>query len=149
MTTQTPPTEPFIDIPGVLNFRDIGGYLISHSPGKKVRLGMVFRSGELTKITDDGTSSFRKLDIKTIYDLRSLRDRNARGPDPPLGDMKVIEKISAPVFLEEDFSPEAIAIRNQNYGNGPEVIRSLPQSCPLLGYLGANLEIFRDSSKLT
>ncbi|KAI1382483.1 tyrosine phosphatase [Hypoxylon crocopeplum] len=121
MAAPTPQAEPFVDVPGVLNFRDIGGYAVSTLSGKTVRRGMVFRSSEPSKVTDDGISRIQQLGIKHIYDLRSLREFTIRpGRSASVRELEGIERIFAPVFLTEDYSPEAIAIRNQNYGSGPE-----------------------------
>ncbi|KAI2619262.1 tyrosine phosphatase [Hypoxylon sp. NC1633] len=122
MATQTPQAVPFVDIPGVLNFRDIGGYAVSSQPGKVIRRGLVFRSSEPSKITDDGISRIQQLGIKHVYDLRSLPEitNTGVGHYAPVKELEGSERIFAPVFLKEDYSPEAIAIRNQNYGSGPE-----------------------------
>ena len=45
---------PFVTIPGVVNIRDLGGYPSQSKPGYITRPGFVFRSGEVSSITDDG-----------------------------------------------------------------------------------------------
>ena len=45
---------PFVTIAGVVNVRDLGGYPSETSPGNITRPGFVFRSGEVSSITDDG-----------------------------------------------------------------------------------------------
>ncbi|KAH9905331.1 protein-tyrosine phosphatase-like protein [Xylariomycetidae sp. FL2044] len=84
------PSPPFHSIPGLPNFRDIGGYPISSSssststittttttttpsPPKKavVRRGLVFRSSEPSRVSDAGVARLRALGIRTVYDLRS------------------------------------------------------------------------------
>lgn len=44
---------PFIRIPGVVNVRDLGSYPTLHS-GYVTKPGLVFRSGELSAITEEG-----------------------------------------------------------------------------------------------
>lgn len=48
----TLPSPPFIKIEGISNFRDIGGTLTQD--GKKIKRGLVFRSADPSKPTDDG-----------------------------------------------------------------------------------------------
>ncbi len=44
----TLPSPPFVHIPGIANFRDIGGQL------DNVKKGLVFRSADPSKPTEDG-----------------------------------------------------------------------------------------------
>lgn len=46
------PSPPFVDIPGIANFRDIGGQ--PTSSGQDVRQGLVFRSADPSKATEEG-----------------------------------------------------------------------------------------------
>ena len=73
-TTQGELSLPFINVPGLPNFRDLGGVPrpIPSQPGKTVRRGVVFRSSEPSKVTDEGVQQLRDLGIKKVYDLRSL-----------------------------------------------------------------------------
>ncbi|KAI1759831.1 tyrosine phosphatase [Hypoxylon sp. FL1150] len=114
-----PHAGPFISIPGVLNFRDIGGFPITSRPGKMVRRGIVFRSSEPSKAKDSGLERIQQLGIKQVYDLRSPHEF-LLAHNPPVREWEGVEKVFAPVFLEEDYSPEAVAIRNQSFGSGPE-----------------------------
>ena len=51
-TMTTLPSPPFVDIAGVANLRDIGGQPTDN--GEKVRAGLVFRSADPSKTTEDG-----------------------------------------------------------------------------------------------
>lgn len=64
---------------GVLNFRDMGGYLTED--GRRVKKGLLFRAAELAGMTDKDKELFRSLGIKTIFDYRSVREAAAK-PDP-------------------------------------------------------------------
>lgn len=44
---------PFVVVPGVVNVRDLGGYP-SSSPGLVTKPRLLFRSGELSYINDEG-----------------------------------------------------------------------------------------------
>lgn len=69
-------TPRFINIDGVTNIRDIGGYKLAN--GKKIKQGLIYRSGSLNKryektnlITNKGIKTFNdELKIKTEIDLR-------------------------------------------------------------------------------
>ncbi|KAK2596424.1 hypothetical protein N8I77_013315 [Diaporthe amygdali] len=109
---------PFIQVPGVPNFRDIGGYPITSSAGKVVRTGLVFRSSEPSKVDDQGIVKLQALGIKDVYDLRSrlelVRDAqngNGRQARTWPGATRVV----APVFSDSEYTPEAIAARFRMY----------------------------------
>jgi protein-tyrosine phosphatase len=57
------------------NLRDMGGYLSSR--GKSTRWGKVFRSGEISRMSEWDTVRFNKLKVKTIIDLRTEREAAA------------------------------------------------------------------------
>ena len=109
---------PFVFVDGVVNTRDLGGLAIASPPTERllelsksgntlvVRSGKLFRSAELNAIRPDGVSTLKKLNVGTVFDLRSLSEvREYAGlpqiesPDPREG---------LPVFLEE---PENGAIK--------------------------------------
>ncbi len=99
----------FVEVQGVDNFRDIGGYNISsnHEQALRVRRGIVYRSSQVTRITPRGLVQLRdSLGIKRIYDLRS-RPEWAEGEDETNYDAFTpgVTRISLPVFSEEGFGP--------------------------------------------
>ena len=55
-----------LDVPGVANFRDVGGIAVGNS---RVRDGVLFRSGQLAGLTDAG-SEFLHSSVHHIVDLR-------------------------------------------------------------------------------
>ena len=57
-----------LNIEGVLNFRDIGGYL--GADGRQVVWGKVFRSAQLDRLSEQGVCELAALGIKTVVDLR-------------------------------------------------------------------------------
>ncbi|KAI8369866.1 tyrosine phosphatase family-domain-containing protein [Choanephora cucurbitarum] len=59
----------WIDIEGVRNFRDIGGWPVQNGSGY-IRERVVFRSGNLAKITDQGRLRLRMLNVKAVFDFR-------------------------------------------------------------------------------
>ncbi|MFJ9693649.1 tyrosine-protein phosphatase [Kitasatospora sp. NPDC101183] len=57
-------TDAFIEIPGVRNFRDAGGI-------GALRRGVLYRSGSLHTLTEEGASRLKDLGLRTVVDLRS------------------------------------------------------------------------------
>ena len=45
---------PFIDLPGVINFRDLGNWHSTSREGSITKPGYLFRSAELSSITEEG-----------------------------------------------------------------------------------------------
>lgn len=114
------PSPPFIFVEGLPNFRDIGGYPIAAQPGKVVRPGIVFRSSEPSKLTDQGIATLQELKVTDVYDLRSQQElskdaKSGHGRQPK--EWEGSRRIFAPVFLDLDYSPEAIALRFKNYAD--------------------------------
>ncbi|KAF5017686.1 hypothetical protein F66182_10360 [Fusarium sp. NRRL 66182] len=106
---------PFHPISGLANFRDLGGrpLPIASRPGHTIKSGIVFRSAEPSRLTEDGVSALQDLNISHVYDLRSQPEieRFAAG----VREWPGAQRVFAPVFLEDDYGPEAIAVRFQQY----------------------------------
>ena len=64
-----------ITIPGIQNFRDLGGYP-SYSTKKQIRWGMLYRSGQIDSLECSSLRELKNLGIKTIIDLRSQEEFN-------------------------------------------------------------------------
>jgi protein-tyrosine phosphatase len=62
------------ELSGSWNFRDV-----SESTGA-LRPGRLFRSGELSRLDDDGRAALRRLGITDVADLRAAREVARRGP---------------------------------------------------------------------
>jgi protein-tyrosine phosphatase len=60
------------------NFRDVGGYYTRE--GKQIRWGMLYRSGELSQLSDKDAQTLDALHIKTIIDFRD-KDECLSYPD--------------------------------------------------------------------
>lgn len=72
-----------IDLEGQPNFRDIGGY--KTTDGHVVKLGTIYRTGELPRLTDSDVARLRDLDLATVVNFLSEDEIKARGKDrlPP------------------------------------------------------------------
>ncbi|MGH3959002.1 tyrosine-protein phosphatase [Mycobacterium sp.] len=62
------------DLQGAWNFRDVADSAGVLQPGR------LFRSGELSRLDDDGRDVLRRLGITDVADLRSPREVQRRGP---------------------------------------------------------------------
>ncbi|WYZ45494.1 hypothetical protein EsH8_VIII_000810 [Colletotrichum jinshuiense] len=118
------PKPPFHTIPGLPNFRDAGGYPIDTQPGRILKPGVIFRSAEPSRLTDEGIARLQNLGITHVYDLRStieLKRLAQAGTSCDVREWPGAKRIFVPVFRDQDYGPEAIALRYQNYSsNGTE-----------------------------
>ncbi|MFJ1968225.1 tyrosine-protein phosphatase [Streptomyces sp. NPDC087903] len=80
MTQQVPSTEP--ELAGVRNFRDVGG--LPTVDGRRVRHGVLFRSGHLAHATPEDAAFLDTLGLHTIFDFRNAADQRLEGPDVEL-----------------------------------------------------------------
>lgn len=80
MTQQVPSTEP--ELTGVRNFRDVGG--LPTVDGRRVRNGVLFRSGHLAHATEQDAAFLASLGLHTIFDFRNAADKTVEGPDVEL-----------------------------------------------------------------
>ncbi|MGW0883687.1 tyrosine-protein phosphatase [Streptomyces sp. NPDC002671] len=80
MTQQVPSTEP--ELAGIRNFRDVGG--LPTVDGRRVRQGVLFRSGHLAHATDEDAAFLSSLGLHTIFDFRNAADQKLEGPDVEL-----------------------------------------------------------------
>ena len=77
-----------LEIPGAINLRDFGGYLTTD--GRRVRSGVLFRSGMLAQLTADGQNALRDLGIGVICDLRRDAERTLEPTPFPVHDPRQI-----------------------------------------------------------
>ncbi|UXY23211.1 tyrosine-protein phosphatase [Streptomyces cynarae] len=80
MTQQVPSTEP--ELTGVRNFRDVGD--LPTVDGRRVRRGVLFRSGHLAHATEQDAAFLTSLGLHTIFDFRNAADKKLEGPDVEL-----------------------------------------------------------------
>ncbi|ALO97561.1 protein tyrosine phosphatase [Streptomyces hygroscopicus subsp. limoneus] len=80
MTQQVPSIEP--ELAGVRNFRDVGG--LPTTDGRRVRYGVLFRSGHLAHATQEDAAFLTSLGLHTIFDFRNAADQKLEGPDVEL-----------------------------------------------------------------
>lgn len=68
-----------INIPGIQNFRDMGGYR-SSTTNKEVRWGMLYRSAQIDTLENSSYKELKNIGIKTIIDLRSQPELTQKSP---------------------------------------------------------------------
>ncbi|EAU84322.2 hypothetical protein CC1G_01318 [Coprinopsis cinerea okayama7 len=107
---------PFVTVPGVINFRDLGSYPSTTHPGKVTKPKLLFRSAELSGITDEGKAKLKELGVTQVYDLRS--DTEIKKYNTPSPEIDGIHFHHIPVFQTADYSPEMMAKRYQLYASG-------------------------------
>lgn len=101
-----------VGLDGIANLRDFGGY--PTRDGKRVRRGVMYRSADLSPAPESSFHALHwELGVSHIHDLRSNPELAKKPYDVPeklaLGG-KVI-RYHTPVNKEEDYSPEALALR--------------------------------------
>ena len=88
-----------VDIDGVSNTRDVGGY---RTPNGKTAQGLLYRTARLDDITEDGLTTIQKLGIKTDLDLRSVGE----GEVNPMGVENYVNATPAPIYTNGIATPE-------------------------------------------
>ncbi|MBW2720466.1 MAG: tyrosine-protein phosphatase [Deltaproteobacteria bacterium] len=84
-----------IPLSGQPNFRDLGGY--AADDGRRIKWGVVYRSGELSQLTEDDVGKLGDLGIRAVVDL------GARVLPMPIASSDMFAKL-IPMFLKGDFS---------------------------------------------
>ncbi|UWE11410.1 tyrosine-protein phosphatase [Actinacidiphila bryophytorum] len=79
-TPSGPQAEP--ELTGVRNFRDVGG--LPTADGRRVRYGVLFRSGHLAHATAQDAAYLAGLGLNTVFDFRNPDDIALEGPDTAL-----------------------------------------------------------------
>lgn len=70
------------ELTGVRNFRDVGG--LPTGDGRRVRTGVLYRSGHLAHATPQDTAFLSGLGLRTVFDFRNAADQKLEGPDVEL-----------------------------------------------------------------
>ena len=73
-------TRRELAIDGAYNVRDLGGLTVA--TGRVVRRGLVYRSGDLGRLTAAGAEELRALGVATVIDLRTTAEVQRRGRFP-------------------------------------------------------------------
>ncbi|KAJ7490253.1 protein-tyrosine phosphatase-like protein [Mycena galericulata] len=107
---------PFVTISGVINVRDLGELPSQIYPNLVTKPRFLYRSAELSGVTQEGKAQLRELGIAQVFDLRS--DTEIEKYNTPLPDIEGVAIQHVPVFKKDDYSPEMMAKRYQLYASG-------------------------------
>jgi hypothetical protein len=103
---------PFHSIPGISNFRDIGGWPITSTT--RVRTNTIFRGSDTIRVTPAGIQALVALDITTDFDLRNKSQVEKLGY-VDLGEHG-IQRVWSPVFGDGE-TDEAVERRYELYAS--------------------------------
>jgi protein-tyrosine phosphatase len=81
-TRQSAPNGSEPELTGVRNFRDVGG--LPTTDGRRVRDGVLFRSGHLAHASEQDAAFLGSLGLHTVFDFRNGDDIAIEGPDTAL-----------------------------------------------------------------
>jgi protein-tyrosine phosphatase len=96
-----------LHLAGAPNFRDLGGYRTRD--GRWVRMGALYRSDQLDKLTDADLAKVTRLGIRTVVDLRTAAERSA-GPDRvPAGARGQVQDVLAGSGVSTDIAGQLSA----------------------------------------
>lgn len=124
MTTQQ--FQRIIPMERVLNFRDMGGY--NTVDGREVKPGLIFRSADLSAMTEKDIALLQNLGITAIFDYRDDHEAEKQ-PDPVIPSVQNIRvpAINNPGLTSADFEKDMLKHMQQMtleemtkmYGNMP------------------------------
>ncbi|MER7733349.1 tyrosine-protein phosphatase [Streptomyces erythrochromogenes] len=85
--------DRLVKLEGTANFRDAGGYRTA--TGQWVKMGEVYRSDALNKLTPADLAKLRRLHIRTVFDLRMEDERTKDADKVPAGAAYVVADVFA------------------------------------------------------
>jgi protein-tyrosine phosphatase len=91
--SESPMPGENIPVASVPNLRDLGGW--PTRDGGRVRRGLLYRSAQLDKLQDGDLPAFEKLGIRSVYDLRTERERAAQPDRVPEGAEHIVVDVLA------------------------------------------------------
>lgn len=100
--------DRLIELEGTVNFRDAGGYRTAD--GRWVKMGVVYRSDALDRLTDADLAKLKRLGVRADYDLRTTSERAAAPDRVPEGTRYVVANVlgdDSPVFSMPTTAAEA------------------------------------------
>ncbi|MFJ1863882.1 tyrosine-protein phosphatase [Streptomyces sp. NPDC088097] len=103
--------DRLVKLEGTANFRDAGGYRTTN--GQWVKMGEIYRSDALNKLTANDLAKLQRLRVKTVFDLRMQDERTKDADKVPAGAGYVVADVFAgsPSFQAMPKSPDE-AVQN-------------------------------------
>lgn len=106
--------ERIVGLEGQPNFRDIGGY--ETRDGRKVRSGLIYRSGELPRLTDEDVEKLQALGVKTLVNFLTPEEIEYRGKDRlPESVREVSIPITGEIADVSDAAAQLVEARKTGY----------------------------------
>ncbi|MFJ5632649.1 tyrosine-protein phosphatase [Streptomyces goshikiensis] len=98
--------DRLIALEGTANFRDAGGYRTTG--GQWVKMGEIYRSDALNKLTPNDLAKLQRLRVRTVFDLRMQDERTKDADKVPAGARYVVADVFAgsPSFQTLPKSPD-------------------------------------------
>lgn len=141
----TDSTKRVVRMEGTVNFRDAGGY--TTKDGKQVKWGKVYRSADISKLSDKDLQTVAGKHISTVIDFRGTKE-SAAAPDrllpgtdytlSPAGsdqlpDMKqMAEMIKQGGFLEKMYGEQSLTYYGDRYRPLFQKLLTLPDTAAIL-----------------
>lgn len=124
--------KQFVDLPGVANARELGGYAIKD---KHVRRGILLRTGDLSHATPEALIRLHdEYEVQTIIDFRmSTEHVNLLDPQVPESKnlhLTVVEMQDYPI--PEDMDPRALDLLNDPTANRMQLF-DISYECGVIG----------------
>ncbi|MFV0478070.1 MAG: tyrosine-protein phosphatase [Parahaliea sp.] len=108
----------------IANFRDLGGY--QTSDGRRVRWGLLYRSGSLAQASRWDLEQIQRLNLTTVIDLRTTTEsETAPNRQSPKTDFEYLQISVSPPFPDTDASPGGAYYRQLATTNTPHFARFL------------------------
>ncbi|MFJ6757478.1 tyrosine-protein phosphatase [Streptomyces sp. NPDC091273] len=85
--------DRLVKLDGAVNFRDAGGYRTT--TGQWVKMGEIYRSDALNKLTANDLAKLERLRVKTVFDLRMQDERTKDADKVPAGATYVVADVFA------------------------------------------------------
>lgn len=110
-------SQRVVKMQGTVNFRDAGGY--ATKDGKKVAWGKVYRSADVSKLTEQDLATLEKRHIHTVIDFRGVRESqpapdhllpgtkytlSPAGSDSLPGSAQIVQLVKEGGFLDKFYS---------------------------------------------
>ncbi|TQF66020.1 tyrosine-protein phosphatase [Rhodococcus spelaei] len=115
--SNSPAVGASIPISSVPNLRDAGGYRTAD--GSRVRTGLVYRSTDLGRVVDEDVAALDALGITTVFDLRTVAEREMLPDRAPTGAKEV------PLDVLADRDPSAAPAMMQKILTDPALAEQL------------------------
>src|SRR4051794_13264972 len=122
-----------IELEGASNLRDLGGW--PAADGRRVRPGRIYRSATLANLTEADMDRIGALGLRTVFDLRGLREAEARPSRLPAG----AERVHVPIEPTVGASLRDLLQREQ--ATGEDVVALLRRA--YLDYTARFLGVYR------